>query len=523
MPPGRRPALAERALSAAELKILLLGTRAGRTIIGWAVPIVIAALGGALRFYRLGRPHALVFDETYYVKDAYSYLHGGYERNWPDKANELFTSGHQNILLHTPEFSVHPPVGKWMIAAGMKLFGTDSSFGWRFAAAVVGTLSILMVARIARRLFGSNLLGATAGLLLAVDGEHFVHSRTSLLDIFVMFWALATFAAVLLDRDYSRKKLADRTAAPHPAMRRPRLGFRPWLVTAGICAGLTMGTKWSGVYFLAAFGLLAVFWNVGARRTVGERHYLKSGLLGDGIPAFFQMVPIAFATYVASWIGWIRASNSYDRQWAADHTASAWSWLPDWLRSLAEYHAQMYHFNITLHAGHPYMSNPWGWLVQWRPTSFYYEQYHQGQHGCSAHTCSAAITSLGNPLLWWLGVIALLVCVAAWALRRDTRAGAVLAGIAGGYLPWFQYEDRTIFTFYTIAFTPFVVLAVTYLIGILVGPAAARRRRRLIGTLVAGVLVAAIVVVFAFYWPIYSAEVIPYKDWQLRMWTPTWI
>lgn len=518
--------MADRALSAAELKLLLLGTRAGRTIVGWMVPLIIAGLGGALRFYRLGRPHSLVFDETYYVKDAYSYLHGGYERNWPDKANGLFTSGHQNILLHTPEFSVHPPVGKWMIALGMKLFGTDSSFGWRFAAAAVGTLSILMVARIARRLFDSNLLGATAGLLLAVDGEHFVHSRTSLLDVFVMFWALATFAAILLDRDHCRAKLATRTASAGLTDNRdwgPRLGFRPWLVAAGVCAGLTMGTKWSGVYFLAAFGVLAVLWNVGARRTIGARSHLKAGLVGDGIPAFLQMVPIAVVTYVATWIGWIRGSDSYDRGWAAAHPDSAWSWVPDWLRSLAEYHKEMYHFHVNLHAGHPYKSNPWGWIVQWRPTSFYYEQYHQGQAGCHVSTCSSAITSLGNPFLWWAGAVALLVCLAAWALRRDWRAGAICAGIAAGYLPWFEYEDRTIFTFYTIAFTPFIVLAVTYALGLILGPAHAHRRRRLTGALVAGGIVAAIVFIFAFYWPVYTAEVIPYKDWQLRMWTPTWI
>ena len=83
---------------------------------------------------------------------------------------------------------MHPPVGKWMIAAGEWLFGPTSSFGWRFSAALVGTLAIVMIGRIGRRLFGSTLLGTTAALLLAIDGQALVHSRTGILDGFVMFW-----------------------------------------------------------------------------------------------------------------------------------------------------------------------------------------------------------------------------------------------------------------------------------------------------------------------------------------------
>ena len=41
-----------------------------------------------------------------------------------------------------------------------------------------------------------------------------------------------------------------------------------------------------------------------------------------------------------------------------------------------------------------------------------------------------------------------------WALRRDWRAGAILAGLAAGYLPWFDYQNRTIYTFYAVAFVP---------------------------------------------------------------------
>ncbi|BAS13413.1 glycosyl transferase, family [Arthrobacter sp. Hiyo8] len=45
-----------------------------------------------------------------------------------------------------------------MIAFGMWLFGSDNSFGWRFSAALTGTLSIFLVALIALKLFRSHIL-----------------------------------------------------------------------------------------------------------------------------------------------------------------------------------------------------------------------------------------------------------------------------------------------------------------------------------------------------------------------------
>ncbi len=74
------------------------------------------------------------------------------------------------------DYVVHPPLGKWCIAVGEWLFGYNS-FGWRISAAVIGTLSILLIIFIAQRLFRSTILACAAGLLMAVDGLHFVLSR----------------------------------------------------------------------------------------------------------------------------------------------------------------------------------------------------------------------------------------------------------------------------------------------------------------------------------------------------------
>lgn len=518
----------DRAYTYTALVSRLLGAAAPGGALRWVLILLPAVLAGVLRFVRLGEPGSLVFDETYYVKDAYSMLQSGYERQWPDEANESFNAGTPDVLLDTPTYVVHPPVGKWMIAAGMLLFGSDDAFGWRFSAAVVGTLSVLLLALVARRMFGSAVLGAAAGLLLAVDGHHLVQSRTSLLDIFLSFWLLAAFAALLADRDDGRRRLARRLAALAGAgpdgiptgadlAYGPYLGVRWWRLVAGVCLGLAVGTKWSALAFIAAFGLLTVAWDLSARRIAGVHHWFLAGVAKDGLLAFVSVVPVAALTYLATWTGWFRSEDAYDRTWAASNPSERWGWIPESLRSLAEYHRSAYSFHQGLSSEHPYEASAWTWLVLGRPTSFYY----QTPEGCGTDSCSQAVTVLGNPLIWWGAALSLLVLLAAWVGRRDWRAAAILTGVAAGYLPWFLYPERTTFYFYAVAFEPYLVLSLVYCLGLVLGRPGDRRRRR--GIVLVGLFLAAAVALSAYFLPIWTAEIIPYDQWRMHMWLRSWI
>jgi dolichyl-phosphate-mannose--protein O-mannosyl transferase len=500
----------------------------------WIIPALTAVLGGILRFVRLDTPHNLVFDETYYVKDGYSLLVSGYERAWPDKANDSFIAGNPGVLLDSPEYVVHPPVGKWMIAAGMWLFGPENPFGWRFGAALTGTLSIFLLALIAQKLFRSLTLGAVAGVLLAVDGHHLVMSRTSLLDIFLMFWILAAFGALLMDRDDGRRRLAKRlgrqaaaSAEGRPSRLQlaagPWLGIRWWRLAAGVCLGLAVGTKWSALFFLAGFGLMTVLWDLSARRIAGVHGWITGGILKDGIGAFLSIVPVAALVYTATWAGWFRSSNAYFRHWAETNPSAQWGWLPDSLRSLAHYHLEAYKFHQGLSADHPYEASAWSWLVLGRPTSFFYESSKQGTAGCELPSCTSAILSVGNPLIWWSAAVCLGILLFWWAGRRDWRAGAILAAVGAGYLPWFMYPERTMFFFYAVSFEPFLVLALVYCLGLVLGRRTDPLWRRRSGLLLVALFVVAAVLLSAFFYPVWTAELITYQDWRLRMWMPSWI
>jgi dolichyl-phosphate-mannose-protein mannosyltransferase len=499
---------------------------------GWLGSLLVTAFGTFLRFDRLQVPRAIVFDETYYAKDAWSILHHGVEWNLVSNANALIQAGHTNIFMPCNgtsacgEYVVQPEVGKLCIAVGEWLFGLNS-FGWRFSSAVFGSLAILLMCRIARRLTRSTLLGCIAGLLMATDGLEFVLSRTGILDIFLMFFVLAAFGCVLIDRDVSRAKLAERMAASGElhgsAGAGPRLGIRKWQVFAGIFLGLAVGTKWNAAWYILGFGALTIGWDIGARRTAGLRSFVR-GAFRDAVwlPLTFIVIPLA--VYIASWSGWFATSTGYYRNYAQLHGVN----IPviSALYSFYEYHVQAIVFGIGLRTPHPYQSQPWDWLLMTRPVAYFYECYTGPVPGPS-HYCptnykgaewSQEVLAIGTPAIWWGSIFALLFCLGWWLLHRDWRAGAVLLGVIAGWGPWFPLVTRTKFFYYALEFEPFLILSIVLCLGLILGPATASVMRRSVGAGLVGAYVLCVLLMFWYFYSILAGKVIPWGDWFSHMW-----
>ncbi|WP_435298449.1 dolichyl-phosphate-mannose--protein mannosyltransferase [Timonella sp. A28] len=502
---------------------------------GWLAPSLVALFAGVLRFIRLGQPPTLVFDETYYVKGAYTLLRNGYENDWPDDPNEAWNSGVLDGYLPNADYVVHPPLGKWMIAFGMWIGDPSNAFFWRFSTALVSVIAVFLIVRVVRSMTGSTLAGVAAGGLFAIDGVAIVHARTGLLDSFLMFFVVVAFVLLVKDRTWRRKRLARRVAAriDHGLPVSdwgPRLGWSWWRFSAALTLGLACGVKWSGLYFLAVFCVMAVLWDAGARKAVGVKHWMLGAFWRDAVPSALIMLPTAFMGYLLAWTSWFVNDNSYGRHWHVDHPGSYWEWIPTWmtnisevLRSLWNYHSSMMNFHTGLSAEHTYMANPWGWLIQLRPTSFYWEKSVSGENGCSFDECAVAVTSLGNPLLWWLATAAFAYLLFRLVTRADWIAGGIVAGVVAGWVPWLFFPDRTIFTFYTIAFAPFMYMALAY-VGYLLWLRAEQHpeHKSTVKILLIGFTIL-ILIVSLFFYPIWTAMQVPYDFWRLHMWLPSWV
>jgi dolichyl-phosphate-mannose--protein O-mannosyl transferase len=503
----------------------------------WLATVVVVVIAAILRFVGLSHPKGKIFDEIYYARDAYGLIDRGVEWSYENNG---------------PAYVVHPPLGKWLIGLGEWAFGyqdaelkisvpghlmtTAPEFGWRVAAAVAGTLSVLMLVRIARRMFRSTTLGCAAGLLLALDGFHLVLSRTALLDIFLLLFVLAAFGALVLDRDARRRRWARALdAGLDPSM--PGKAGRPpstwrdwpwWRLAAGVLLGAACAVKWSGLYFVPAFALLVIFWEVGVRRSAGVRHPWRDALL-DELPWLLLAGVLMVGTYVATWSGWLLTDDGYYRLASRYPNNPALSDTPfiGALNNLWEYHKAAYGFHTTLDKAHKYQSWPWQWLLLGRPVAFDYS----GTGNCGAPSCSSEVLLLGTPLLWWSFLPALAATAWLGLARRDWRAGAILLTVAAGLLPWFWFalDNRTMFSFYTAPAVPFLVLAVVYVLGAIITPAPVTGTaappsereasdRRLVGGVIAGAYVLLVALCFAYFYPIFVGRLMTYADWSARMW-----
>ena len=518
---------ADEAGRLAVLRARLLTPMPDDRLWGWLGPLLVTAFGAFLRFNRLRVPRALIFDETYYAKDAWSILQHGVEWNLVSNANDLIQAGHTNIFSSCTgstcgEYVVQPEVGKLLMAVGEWLFGLNS-LGWRFSSAVFGSLAILLMCRIARRMTRSTLLGCVAGLLMSLDGLEFVLSRTGILDIFLMFFVLAAFGCMVIDRDESRARLAEAVARGEGGDAGPRLGIRRWQVAAGILLGLAVGTKQIAAWYLVGFAGLGIAWDIGARRAAGLPSFVR-GALRDAVwrPLTFIVIPLV--VYVATWGNWLLTSTGYDRSYAQQHGVS--TPVISALYSLYEYHLQALTFGLGLRQSHPYQSQPWDWLLMTRPVAFFYQCY-TGPVAGPANYCpknytgaewSQEVLAIGTPAIWWGSMLALLFCLGWWLLRRDWRAGAVLLGVLAGWAPWFPLVTRTKFYYYGLEFEPFLILSITLCLGLILGPAAASVRRRSIGAGIAGAYVLCVLIMFWYFYSILAGQVIPYHDWLDHMW-----
>ena len=508
-------------------------------LLRFGMPAAVLGVAAATRLIALETPGVLVFDETYYVKDAASLLELGYEGRWPDGANELFAAGTPPTVGENAAFVAHPPLGKWVIALGMLALGPASPYGWRLGVAVSGVLLVAALMLLAHLLWRQLALTTLAGGLLAIDGNAIVMSRVALLDGVLALFVVLAVIAVVLDRRSSRDRLARWLAARRAAGRStdwgPAMLARPWLLTAGVLFGLAVSVKWSALYLFAAFAVLTVVADALDRRRAGVALWASGTLLRQAPLSVLLTIPAAVIAHLVTWWGWFATSGGYGRSRViAD--AERWPGIlgaaPDALQNWWAYQQSVYSYHVGESSPHPYEAPAAGWPLLLRPTYMHYVDRGDGT--------AEALTGIPNPLLWWGSVAAVLVILvgcgmAAWRMTRRAPGSplpfvgspwtiaVILTGVAAGYLPWMLYPERTTFFFYTIVITPFLVLALVSVLGAVRGRPSDTPERRRLGTALVVSIVTVLVLLSAFFLPLWTGTPIPLDFLRMHYWLASWI
>jgi dolichyl-phosphate-mannose--protein O-mannosyl transferase len=444
--------------------------------------IVIVVIAALLRLWTLSHPNELIFDETYYARDACWYV------NHSESVCERAADA--------PE--VHPPLGKWLIAIGIRFDafdcpeetvceGSESSFGWRIMPAIAGIATVALLYLLARRLLRSTVAATIAASLLALDFLHLVQSRTSMLDIFIPLFGIAGFLFLAFDRDQVG------TGA--------RWFDRPWRLAAGAAFGAAAATKWSGALYLVAGMIISLAWEWSAARR--SKTSLRD-LVTRQLPSLaLYMVAVPIIVYVFTYLG--RLEGSFlGLPWSEGH----------WLRALWDHHQYMLDFHKDLASNHSYQSPPWSWLALKRPVSYYF---------CSGDSCRPPnggdyeeIFATGNPFVWWTSLLAMLFIAYRWIRRRNLMSpeGLILGGFVFTLVPWLLSDALThrpaVFLFYLLPTVPFMCLGLAYVATVIGRSWEARSAIAMFAVGTVGV--------FAFYWPLLAGKPLPVEQWDARIW-----
>ena len=413
-----------------------------------------------------------VFDELYFANDARDDLNG---RDYLD-----------------PE----PPLAKLIIALGIKLFGFNS-FGWRVMPALFGTAIVPLMYLLARQLVPIRFFAISAGILTSLDGMLFVESRTAVIDVFPIVFAVAAYLLF------------------HLHLRADSPGRQRWtIVVTGLILGLGLASKWTA---LAAYGtivvLLAVLLWRGALRY--DRRSLGVAILSLGL--------LPGLVYGLSFTHYLTVHHSLDGfsqpalALSPFHLDLGHAW-----QSLVNFHRWTFNYHYTLKAPHPYYSPWFSWPVLYRPVAYYYQGAGLGADHLTGQNLVAEIFNLGNPLIWWISIPALVTCAVLALWRRSYPAAFILLAFLSAWLP-FSRVPRGLFLYHMLGGLPSMILAVALVLTWVRPLRLPSRLRAVGGGTFAYAYLAAVATLFIYFYPLWTGLPLPYSTWLNHMWVPSWI
>jgi len=343
--------------------------------IRWCAALALAFL--ALALFRLGIPSEIYFDEVHYVPAARKLL-------------QLRVANRE-----------HPLLGKEIIAASIALLG-DRPFAWRLPSALMAALGLFAFGRAVWFTSGRRFATLAAMLLVSTGFAWFVAGRIAMLDMHA-----AALAMVAL------WQFCAATRSGKPRLR---------LAVSGFAMGLALGAKWSAIPVIVLPGLTFLMLRLRDRRggfltATGTGPVRAVSLVEAGL--WLGVLPLA--------VYWLTFTP------AVFYRAVALDPL-----DIVGQHRLMIGLQDSVMKFHPYRSEWWQWVINWRPIWYLYEPVDGAWRG---------ILMLGNPFTMLAALPALGWCL--WAGFRKGREDALaMVAAYGANLAFWIASSKPVMFYY---------------------------------------------------------------------------
>lgn len=410
------------------------------------------------------------FDEIYHARTAYEMLH----------------------KLYCYE-NTHPPLGKILIAVGVKIFGM-CPFGWRFMGTLFGVLMLPIIYNFAKKFFQETWISIITTILFTFDFMHFVQTRIATIDVFVTLFIMLSYYFMYC---YSRMSFFDTSL---------KKTFIP-LGLCGVAMGLSWASKWTGIY--SAAGLAIIFF---AQMIQRLREYIYAAKTPEG-----KSGEIAHEYIIKNFYKYLIATLLFCCVFFIVVPAGIYllSYIPfndgserTFIEKVIQAQKTMYNYHSALEAEHPYSSTWYQWPIMYRPIWYY--------SSVISDTVREGISAFGNPLVWWAGIpafVTMLVCI---FTKKDRKAAFLSIGYLSQYAPWFLVT-RVVFIYHYFPSVPFITVMVSYCMFMLVKKFPKLKPAMFVYTGVA-------VVLFMMFYPVLSGAptTISYAEGYLK-WFDNWV
>ena len=435
-------------------------------------------IGSILRFYNLGQIPWPVFDEVFYPVFAFNYLE---DKNF---------------------FSVHPPLGSYLLSLGIYLYHllpwTEAiSFGitdiedinplaFRWVSALSGVMLIYVGYKLALEIFNQRGFALLVALFLTLDGSLLVDSRFGFINIFFSLFGL--MAMLFFIKGIKGNSLS-------------------YFALAGFLLGAAVSVKWNGLGFWLS-GLLLTLQFFILHKYITHHRDMKEVITIFHLKALGLVFLFPFAVYLAFWLPDLLHNNS----------------------NLIDQHSQMisYHFENTDQKSHPY-SSPWyTWPMMIRPIAYFFESGAQSESIIIDVEVFKAIHLFPNPALNFFSLIAVVILSLKWIgylseslgnrkIRDELYLSSfILFGFYANFLPWalasrstfiYHYQPAAIFSFFALAYFIYRLM-----------------QRNTFETLLLYSFTLVLILLSSIYWlPIQLGLEISDESFYSKMWLDSWI
>jgi dolichyl-phosphate-mannose-protein mannosyltransferase len=393
----------------------------------------LTALSLLTHFWNLFSPVTVAFDEAYYERFAGAY----------------FT--------HAFYFDVHPPLGNLMYAGLARLLHVSPAIlatpapapVLRLLPAAFGALAVPLVYIILTQLAVGRRIATLGAVAVLLDNALLTASRFILLDTFLIGYGLAAIACYLASRG------------------RPTRARLALLAVSALFAGCGLSIKWTGS---SALAIILTAWFVACIRSrVSVQRFVMEGIVLTIIPAtvYCASYAIHFALLTRTGPGNTSMSARFQSQLVGSLRYDPSVHVSYWAKMGDVHHAIRYGNGGLENATHPAASPWYTWPIMKHPFALW-------EDPAEAPGTKTMVILLGNPVVWWGGMVAVLLGAAMIALRRwryegYTYAVVFLSGaVAINYLPFIAIR-RLVYIYHYLFALVFVAALASVMIGVPAG------------------------------------------------------